>query len=90
MDLSGLTEKFLIKLRTENFFDTADYEELKSALINHVAEWKAIGSVPVRDVVEIVFLIDQLAGGSRFFDEETTIKVEDACIEIEEIINGLI
>lgn len=34
-------------------------------------------------------LIDQLAGGSRFFSEETAIRVEDACMEIEEIINCL-
>lgn len=90
MKLSKLTDNFLIKLRTENTFSTADYEKLKSVLINKVAEWKSAGSVPVKDVLDIVFLIDQLAGGSRFFDEETTIKVEDACLEIENIIENLI
>ena len=90
MKLSKLTDNFLIKLRTENTFSTADYEKVKSALINNVAEWKSAGSVPVKDVLDIVFLIDQLAGGSRFFDEETTIKVEDACLEIENIIENLI
>ena len=34
-------------------------------------------------------LVEQLVGGSRFFDEETAIKVEDASIEIMEIINEL-
>ena len=90
MELSKLTDNFLIKLRTENTFSTADYEKLKSVLIDKVAEWKSAGSVPVKDVLDIVFLIDQLAGGSRFFDEETTIKVEDACLEIEGIIENLI
>ena len=59
-------------------------------MIDKVAEWKSAGSVPVKDVLDIVFLIDQLAGGSRFFDEETTIKVEDACLEIEDVIENLI
>ncbi|MDE6671958.1 MAG: hypothetical protein K2K16_07150 [Ruminococcus sp.] len=90
MELSKLTDNFLIKLRTENTFSTADYEKLKSVLIDKVAEWKSAGSVPVKDVLDIVFLIDHLAGGSRFFDEETTIKVEDACLEIENIIENLI
>ena len=89
MDFSKLTDDFLIKLRMENTFSTDNYEKVKSALIHNVAEWKSDGSVPVKDVVDIVFLIDQLAGGSRFFDEETTIKVEDACIEIVEIMNSL-
>ena len=90
MELSRLTDNFLIKLRTENFFDTADYEELKSVLTDKVVEWKKAGSVPVRDVLDVVILIDQLAGGSRFFDEETTVRVEDACIEIENIIGNII
>lgn len=85
-----MLDNFLLKLRMDNTFSTDDYEKVKSVLINNVAVWKSKGSVPVRDVVDIVFLVDQLAGGSRFFDEETTIKVEDACIEIEDIINGLI
>ena len=37
----------------------------------------------------LMSLIDQLAGGSRFFDEQTAVKVEAACSEIEEIINRL-
>lgn len=90
LNLSELSDNFLIKLRNDNTFSTDDYEKIKSVLINNVAEWKLKGSVPVKNVVDIVFLIDQLAGGSRFFDDETALKVEDACLEIEDIINNLI
>ncbi len=90
MDLSRYVENFLLKLRMDDIFSTDDYEKIKSFLLNKVYEWKTVGSVPVEYVIEIVFLIDQLAGGSRFFDDETIIKVEDACIEIEDIINNLI
>lgn len=81
---------FIVKLRCNDEFCEYDYSKLKNVLKSNVTEWKAKGNVPVDDVVAIVGLIDQLAGGSRFFDEETAMKVEDACIEIEEILNDLI
>ena len=34
-------------------------------------------------------LIDELAGGSRFWSEEVALRVEDAAIEIQEIIAAL-
>lgn len=90
MDFSETLNNFLITLRNENTFSNDDYQKIKSYLIRNVVVWKSRGSVPAERVVEIVFLVDQLAGGSRFFDEETSIKVENACIEIEDIINNLI
>lgn len=92
-DLSDLINDengFLIKLRCENTFNTAEYHKIKNALISNSAEWKKSRKIPVEDVVAIMSIIDQLAGSSRFFDEDTAIKVEDACIEIEDIINDLI
>lgn len=89
MNFSETVENFLVQLRMDSTFNTDNYAKIKSFLLGKVYEWKTTGSVPVEYVVEIVFLIDQLAGGSRFFDEETAIKVEDACLEIEDIINIL-
>lgn len=89
MNFSETVENFLVQLRMDSTFNTDNYAKIKSLLLDKVYEWKTTGSVPVEYVVEIVFLIDQLAGGSRFFDEETAIKVEDACLEIEDIINIL-
>ncbi|MBE6848818.1 MAG: hypothetical protein E7502_02805 [Ruminococcus sp.] len=83
-------DSFLVKLRCENRFDTVAYAEIRNALTQNATIWKTKGSVPVEEVAALVSLIDQLAGGSRFFDEETAIQVEDACIEIEEIISDLI
>lgn len=80
----------LVKLRCENYFDEADYAEIKKTIICEKTIWKEKGAVPVDDVISLIALIDQLAGGSRFFDHETSIKVEDACLEIEDIINSLL
>ena len=90
MNFSETVENFLVQLRMDSTFNTDNYAKIKSLLLDKVYEWKTTGSVPVEYVVEIVFLIDQLAGGSRFFDDETALKVEDACLEIEDIINNLI
>lgn len=79
-----------VQLRCENYFDSEKYEKIKSVLIENVKIWKNTGNVPCDDVVALIGLIDQLAGGNRFFDEETAIKVEDACLEIEDIITSLI
>lgn len=89
-DLINDKNEFLVKLRCENFFDSEEYETIKRVLVDNVKIWKKDGNVPIDDVVAIMELINQLAGGSRFFDEETAIKIEDACIEIEAIITELI
>ncbi len=92
-DLSNLINDengFLVKLRCESKFDMDDYNKIKNSLISNSIEWKKSGCVPVEDVVVIMSVIEQLVGGSHFFDEETALKVEDACIEIVEIINDLI
>ena len=49
-----------------------------------------INSVSVDDFVAIISLTEQLAGGSRILDEDTAIKVEDACIDIIDFINNLL
>ncbi|MDE6784126.1 MAG: hypothetical protein K2J26_01930, partial [Ruminococcus sp.] len=89
-DLLNDEDGFDVKLRCENYFDSNKYGKIKSVLIDNVKVWKKNGNVPNDDVVALVELIDQLAGGSRFFDEETAIKVEDACLEIKDIITDLI
>ena len=81
---------FVEKLRCENKFDEEDYNKIKERLKINVIEWKKMGCVPNDEVVAIMSLVDQLVGGSRFFDEKTAIKVEDASLEIQDIIEDLI
>lgn len=45
--------------------------------------------MPVADAVSIFNLIDELSGGSRFWSEEVELRVEDAVLEIQEIISSL-
>ncbi len=79
-----------VKLRCDNYFDSNEYEKIKSVLIDNVKVWKKNGSVPNDDAVALMETIDLLAGGSRFWDKETAIKAQDAGLEIEDIIRDLI
>lgn len=49
-------------------------------------EWEANGSIPIADAVSIFNLIDELSGGSRFWSEEVELCVEDATLELQDII----
>ena len=88
-DLINAEDSFLVKLRCENTFDEAKYLEIKNQILIEMPKWRTQGFILNCDVEVLISLIDQLAGGSRFFSEETAIRVEDACMEIEEIINCL-
>jgi len=88
-DLINAENGFLVKLRCENIFDEAKYSNIKNQILIEIPIWKKQGFVLNCDVEALISLIDQLAGGSRFFNEETEIKVEDACMEIEEIVSCL-
>ena len=88
-DLINSEDGFLVKLRCENTFDELKYLEMKNQIIYELPTWKTQGFILNCDVMALISFIDQLAGGSRFFDEQTAIKVEDAYSEIEEIISSL-
>ena len=88
-DLINAENGFLVRLRCENTFDEAKYLNIKNQILTETPKWRTQGFVLNCDVEALVGLIDQLAGGSSFFNEETAIRVEDACMEIEEIISCL-
>lgn len=41
-------------------------------------------------MLNCVYLVDALAGGSRFFDEKTTEMVEDAAMELQLFFERLV
>lgn len=91
--LSNLLNKedgFQVKLRCDNYFDSEEYNLIRHALAENSKLWKYNNSVPLDDVVALMSLVDQLAGGNRFYNEETAVKAENACIEIQEMIIDLL
>ena len=79
----------LTELRCHNSFNEKIFTDITDYLNKHLFEWKATGCIPIADAVSIFNLIDELSGGSRFWNEELELRVEDAVFEIQEIINSL-
>lgn len=88
-DLINAEDSFLVRLRCENTFDEVKYLDIKNQILNDTAKWETQEFVLNCDVEALIGLIDQLARGSDFYDEETAIRVEDTCMEIKEIISCL-
>ena len=80
---------FLVELRCNNVFHEQLFEKIKNYLNEKETEWKEAGAIPISDAVALFHLIDQLAGGSRFWSEATELRVEDALAELQEIICSL-
>ena len=80
---------FLVELRCNNTFQVQLFGKIKAYLLENQPAWKAAGAIPIPDAVAIFNLIDQLAGGNRFWSEETALQVEDAIAELQEIIRSL-
>ena len=83
LDDNGL----MIKLRMDNEFDEGEYEKIKNTLLEIIPEWKKTGKVNVEDFSGLLDLIQFLAGGSRFWSEEVALRVEDAELELMDIIH---
>ena len=90
IDLLNDKNGFQVKLRCENYFDSEEFELIKNTIIECGEEWKKWGYVPIEDMGALLDLVSQLAGGSRFCDEETAAKSVDAELEIHEIIIDLV
>lgn len=76
----------LVELRCNNSFNEQIFADIKNYLNEHLDDWKASGSMPIADAVSIFHLIDELSGGSRFWSEEVELRVEDATLEIQDMI----
>lgn len=79
----------ILALRCDNRFDEEKYVEIKNILKILVSDWKEKKEISKKAFLAIVELMECLVGGSRFLSEDEAIRVEDACIEIKDIINTL-
>ena len=80
---------FLVELRCNNTFQVQLFGKIKAYLLKNKPAWKAAGAIPIPDAVAMFNLIDQLAGGNRYWSKETGRQAEDALFELQEIIDSL-
>lgn len=80
---------FIIKLRCDNIFDENIFYKIKELLKKIISEWKSEEFVPKKGFLIIIELVEFLSRNSNFLTKEDFIKVEDASLEIKDIINDL-
>lgn len=88
-DLIAGEDGLVITLRSENRFDESKYVDIKTIIFGLVSDWKQQQMIPKKAMMGIIELLECLVGGSRFLDGDEAIKVEDASIEIKDILNDL-
>lgn len=76
----------LVELRCDNTFNERIFTDIKKYIDENIPKWKESGHISITDAVAIFNLIEQLCIGSRFWSEEIQLRVEDAVLEIQDII----
>lgn len=54
-----------------------------------IGEWRKVDTIPKKAMIAIVDLMIDLVGNNRFLSEEESLKVEDASIEIYDMLMTL-
>lgn len=80
---------FVVEVRCNYSFNDDKYSRIKIILSSLVEEWKRYDNVPKKAMLAIVELMICLVGGNRFLSEEEMMKLEDASIEINGLLNCL-
>lgn len=80
---------FVVEVRRDYSFNDAKYIRIKEILNKLINEWKQNDYIPKKALLVIVELMICLVGGNRFLSEEEALKLEDASIEINTLLNCL-
>jgi len=79
----------LVSLRCNNTFDEQIYADIKEYLVINSREWKTNKNIPLEDAIALFDLIDQLSEGSTFWSGDVRKRVENAVLEIQDIIHTM-
>lgn len=79
----------LVELRMDLVFNEEKYQRIVELLDKLIAEWRKVDAIPKKAVLAIVDLMNDLVGGNRFLSEEESIRLEDASLEIYEMLISL-
>ena len=82
-------EGFDVEIRCEYSFNDAKYVRIKEILSSLITEWQQNEYIPKKALLAIVELMICLVGGNRFLSKDEALKLEDASIEIECLLNNL-
>ena len=79
----------LVELRMELMFNDKKYQRIVELLNLLIGEWSEVDTIPKKALIAIVDLLNCLVGNNRFLSEEESLKVENASIEIYDMLMTL-
>lgn len=82
-------EGLLVEIRMDLIFNEKKYKRIVELLNSLIGEWRKVDAIPKKAMLAIVDLMTYLVGNNRFLSEEESLKVEDASIEIYDILMTL-
>lgn len=82
-------EGLLVELRMELMFNDQKYQRIVELLNLLIGEWRKVDAIPKKAMLAIVDLMTVLVGNNRYLSEEESLKVEDASIEIYDMLMTL-
>lgn len=82
-------EGLLVELRMELMFNDKKYQRIVELLNLLIGEWRKVDAIPKKAMLAIVDLMTVLVGNNRYLSEEESLKVEDASLEIYDMLMKL-
>ncbi len=80
---------FVVEVRCNYQFNEEKYQRIVELLNILIVEWHSTDSIPKKAMLALIELMICLVGKNRFVSKEESIKLEDASIEINCILNSL-
>jgi hypothetical protein len=80
---------FDLELRNENSFNDKLYTTIYHQLEILFEQWKTQDSIPKSAFISCIYMVDILAGGSRFWSDDVCQKAEDAIIAIQKLVTNI-
>lgn len=79
----------IVQIRLQNFFDEEKFKKIVKILKQIVSEYKNKEFVPRKLLLVVTELLQHTVGGNNYMNESELIKLEDAGLEIIDIISCL-
>lgn len=80
---------FVVQIRLESLFDEAKFNRIKQLLRQIINELIGSENIPRKLLLIVTELLQHTVGGNNYMKAEDLIKLEDASIELIEIIANL-
>ena len=80
---------FIVQIRLQSFFDEEKFRRIIEILKQIVAEFRDTEFVPKKLILIVTELLQHTVGGNNYMNESDLIRLEDAGLEVIDVISYL-